>query len=280
MNLIDVYLTGGKSIFGGKESPLEAHEVYCDNSDKCSLYKNEQCLNHRTPLASPHCKLGNVVNIKGYTSRAQKYSTFKSKYTSNDKYDCLTYPNTNNLAIIGDTVFIYLTFAKVTLNKETDNYYTTRTNYICESGYVPMNKFNTDLIYNIATFKPRALLGGFISDYKDKIIPDFLLSLSKLMPAIHDEFIAKYPEWNLAPNYIGKTAYVNSLKPGTKFIEHKTEWLYDGEYVIAENMDLGLSSPWWHGNYASENIVKIKVNNKMTITINDNSIVDENTKFV
>ena len=28
MNLIDVYLTGGKSIFGGKESPLEAHEIY------------------------------------------------------------------------------------------------------------------------------------------------------------------------------------------------------------------------------------------------------------
>lgn len=38
MNLIDVYLTGGKSIFGGKESTLEAHEIYCDN---CSLYKNK-----------------------------------------------------------------------------------------------------------------------------------------------------------------------------------------------------------------------------------------------
>lgn len=44
-------------------------------------------------------------------------------------------------------------------------------------------------------------------------------------------------------------------------------------------MDLGLSSPWWQHNNDSENIVKIKVNDKMTITITDNSIVDENTKF-
>lgn len=58
MNLIDVYLTGGKSIFGGKESPLEAHEIYCDNCDNCSLYKNKQCLNHCTPFALPHCKMG------------------------------------------------------------------------------------------------------------------------------------------------------------------------------------------------------------------------------
>ena len=93
MNLIDVYLTGGKSIFGGKESPLEAHEIYCDNCDNCSLYKNKQCLNHCTPFALPHCKLGSVINTKGYTSRAKKYSDFKSKYTSNDKYNCLTYPN-------------------------------------------------------------------------------------------------------------------------------------------------------------------------------------------
>lgn len=280
MNLIDVYLTGGKSIFGGKESPLEAHEVYCDNCDKCSLYKNKRCLNHHTPLASPHCKLGTVIDIKGYTSRAKKYDIFKSKYTSDDKYNCLTYPNTNNLAIIGDTVFIYLTFAKVALDKDSGNYYTTRSNYINESSYVSIDKFNIDLIYDIVTFKPRDWLGEVIPKYKDKIIPDFLLSLSKLMPATYNEFITNYPEWNLAPNYIGKVAYINSLKSGTKFIEHNTEWLYDGEYVIAENMDLGLSSPWWQHNNDSVNIVKIKVNDKMTITINDNSIVDENTKFV
>lgn len=98
MNLIDVYLTGGKSIFGGKESPLEAHEIYCDNCDNCSLYKNKQCLNHCTPFASPRCKLGSVINTKGYTSRAKKYSDFKSRYTSNDKYNCLTYPNTKKFS--------------------------------------------------------------------------------------------------------------------------------------------------------------------------------------
>ena len=78
MNKINVNLYGGKSLFGGKESPLEADEIYCDRADKCSFYADDKCLRCRSFLA-PVCKFGKNSVIKGYTSRATKYYDFKEK---------------------------------------------------------------------------------------------------------------------------------------------------------------------------------------------------------
>lgn len=48
--------------------------------------------------------------------------------------------------------------------------------------------------------------------------------------------------------------------------------------ITTQGFDLGMSNPWWITTKAKSDI-KIKVDDKMTIEINDNSIVDENTKF-
>ena len=69
MEKINVQLYGGRSVFGGRETPLEADIIYCDCKDKCSLYKNGNCLNCRV-LFGDQCKKGSVETIKGYTSRA------------------------------------------------------------------------------------------------------------------------------------------------------------------------------------------------------------------
>lgn len=44
MGKICVGLYGGKSIFGGKETPLEGDTIYCECPDRCSLYKEGKCL--------------------------------------------------------------------------------------------------------------------------------------------------------------------------------------------------------------------------------------------
>ena len=44
MEKINVQLYGGKGIFGGRETPLEADVIYCGNKDNCSLYKEKKCL--------------------------------------------------------------------------------------------------------------------------------------------------------------------------------------------------------------------------------------------
>lgn len=127
--------------------------------------------------------------------------------------------------------------------------------------------------------EPRNIWGSVIEDYQNKVVPDIIQTLKRVAPEIHKKFIKKYPQFDKEPNYIGKKVYVNSLKPNTKFTAKNKEWLFDGEYVSASNVDIGSGSPWWlqNGVYSD---VKIKVNDKMTIEVNDNSIVDENTRFV
>ena len=72
---IDVKLYGGKSIFGGKETPLEAVIISCDKCDECSFYKNNTCFKIRS--LGKHCKYGTSRTVTGYTSRAKKYYDFR-----------------------------------------------------------------------------------------------------------------------------------------------------------------------------------------------------------
>ena len=142
-----------------------------------------------------------------------------------------------------------------------------------------MNEVTNSLLFANFSNKPRTMLGGVIEDYQNKVVPDIIQTLKRVAPEIHKKFIKKYLQFDKEPNYIGREVYVNSLKPNTKFTAKNKEWLFDGEYVSASNVNIGSGSPWWlqKGVYSD---VKIKVNDKMTIEINDNSIVDENTRFV
>src|SRR5262245_37737206 len=88
MTIINVGLYGGKGIFGGKESPLEASIIYCSKHDKCSFYKSGQCLLVRS-FGNTGCKFGRAVTERGYTSRAKKYYDFKNKWSSHEKYSKL-----------------------------------------------------------------------------------------------------------------------------------------------------------------------------------------------
>ena len=57
------------------------------------------------------------------------------------------------------------------------------------------------------------------------------------------------------------------------------EWLYDGEYVSTSNYDVRSASPWYLSNGTHHTDVRFKVNDNMIFEVQDNSIVDENTKF-
>lgn len=284
MNKINVNLYGGKSLFGGKESPLEAEEIYCDRAEQCTYYKNNTCLNCRDFLVS-RCKFGNVVTTKGYTSRAKKYFSFKSKYQNDEVYNKLKYPN-DRVAIMGDELYIRYDYGTVRKRSEQDEKwrkdvegYIISTDCYRKSVFIPLNEVTNNLLFAIFSNEPRAMFGGVIEDYQNKVVPDIIQTLKRVSPEIHKRFIKEYPQFDKEPNYIGKKVYVNSLKPNTKFTARNKEWLFDGEYVSASNVDIGSGSPWWlqNGVYSD---VKIKVNDKMTIEINDNSIVDEHTRFV
>lgn len=100
MGKICVGLYGGKSIFDGRETPLEGDTIYCECSDRCSLYQEGKCLCVRhLGIRCPH---GTVTTEKGYTSRAKKYKTFREKYTNDETYANLKSPLYNRFAVVGN----------------------------------------------------------------------------------------------------------------------------------------------------------------------------------
>lgn len=281
---INVDLYGGKGILGGRETPLEADEIYCDMYEQCTFYKEGKCLRCRSFL-SPTCKFGRNNIIKGYTSRAMKYYDFKNKYQSDEVYNKLSYPK-KLVAVIGDNLYMNLKFTLVRKRTETDEkwrrdvdgYIISEAGFSSSNVFIPLNEVTDALLYAIFSYTPHAIMGGVIEDYQKKVVPEVLQDLKKAAPNIYNDFIVKHPEYDFAPNYIGKKAYVNSLKPNTKFKYKGCEWLYDGEYVTTENFDIGIFSPWCLDGVKYSD-VKMKVTDKMLFEINDNSIVDEDTKF-
>ena len=287
---ISVNLYGGKSLFGGRETPLEADTIFCEMTDECSYYKSGKCLRHRAFMAPETCKYGFVSKARGYTSRASKYYGWKKERTDDPEYGKLAYPNTP-VAVIGDWLYLWTKYVDVQEHKERDYYYIRRKTVcgydISDPGFgqcyvfIPLAQATNELLYAIFSFQPKAMTGGVIKDYQEKHVPEMLQELRAVAPDIYERFVGEYPEYRKEPNYIGKTAYVDSLKPGTVFwIKDKGEWVYDGEYVTScGKFHVGISSPWWDVGGGDADGVKIKVNPKMTFKVTDNSVVDENTRF-
>lgn len=283
---INVNLYGGKGLFGGKETPLEADIISCDCAESCTFYKNSTCLKCRAFL-QPSCIFGSVRTVRGYTSRASKYYEFRETYTKDEAYNKLKYP-TSNIAIMRDTLYMNLRYTLV--RKETDDnknssgrrfngYILSEVGFCRGDVFLPLSDVTAELLNAIFSYTPRAMTGGAITDYKDKIVPDIIQSMRKVAPELHSKLIKDYPKYDVAPNYIGKEVYINSLKPNTIFNYNNKEWMFDGEYLSTDNFDIGLGSPWWSqgGKYSA---VKIRVTDKMTFKVEDNSIVDEDTRFV
>ena len=279
-NKININLYGGKSIFGGKESPLEASEIYCDKASECSFYKESKCLRCRA-MFSPTCKFGKTYTVKGYTSRASKYYAFKSKYTEDECYNKLHYPS-ELAAKIDDYIYLNLEYTKIRKRTEKDDAWRKDINgyLISESGFlggdafIPIKDISNELLHAAFTYSPRAMMGGVIQDYKLKVVPDVLMSLKKCAPQIYNNFISEYSQYDLPPNYIGKYAYINTMVDGSILTDcHGNEFTLINKKLIGENIRSGFIP------FNGVMDCSVSVKDTQTYKINDNSQCDDNTKF-
>lgn len=271
MDKINVGLYGGKSFFSKKETPLRAEIIYCDKYDKCSLYKNNKCLNV-TSLYGSYCKFGDIEKIQGYTSKAKKYYDFKRKYENDETHNKLKRPKTK-FAIIDNYIYIDTTYVKLIKNEE--NKYCVKESFYHGICWIEKENFNIDLLYEIFTYKPQAMLGGEITSYMEEEVPKILSDIKRLIPNFYNDFINKYKEFNNKVDYIGREVYINSLRKGIELIHDGNVFIFDGEYLICNN---------WSGTFMPFNSkygeLKIKVTDNMIYKITDNSQVDDNTIFI
>lgn len=143
-----------------------------------------------------------------------------------------------------------------------------------ELVYIPLNSFNECVIKQICDIKPRTLFGdGYIKKYYEKIVPRFLYELKINYEDIYNNFIIKYPEYDKEFDFVGRKAYIYSLKNNIEIVDRKGKFIKKDGYLI--------------GNYQSsflpfdtrEAEIKIKINDKMICEITNNNQCDKNTKF-
>lgn len=270
MDKINIDLYGGKSIFGGRETPLNADITYCDKYKECSFYKKGKCF--CAGRIGPNCKFGNKQNVQGYTSRAIKYNDFRRKYQEDECFSKLDEPNCK-IGKIGDIFVINMRY----LNEEEGGGYKIENSWFSRKLiYVPEKEFTDQLIKLICDGEPRTIFeSSIIKSYQEKDVPRFLYELKTEFKDTYDRFVNEYPEYkNKEINFVGRKAYIYSLRDGIK-LEDKATFVKQGEYLKSITNYNSCFLPF----NAKETELIIKINKEMTVEITDNSQVDENTEF-
>lgn len=279
--IINVGLYGGKSIFGGRETKLEASVISCDKHHECFYFANNQCLRVRS-LGRGSCKFGETETVVGFTSKAKKYHAFRSKWKNHEKYGLLEHPSTK-LAVIEDfVVFPYPHIAVIQMEngdiKLDDPWKKSNS-----KRFIERELFTPSFIYELCTFQPQAMMGGEISSYRKEVIPLFLTHLEEVMPELYEEFTTAYPEFLGKIDHVGRKAYLKTINPSPILDRNKnypnldSDWYWDGEFL---NYTGGyISSVKVTKDYEIENIV-LRPTDKSVITIADNNQVNKGTVFV
>ena len=280
--IINVGLYGGKGLFkGGREKPLEASIIHCDKYDKCSYYKNNQCLNVRAPF-SRRCKYGKIERVTGYTSRAKKYYEFKSKWEKHEQYSKLKYPP-EKLGLIDNKVVFPYPHIQIEENKDGTLKLESPNIFLDELFFVDYDKFTIDFINELCNFKPQAMMGGTILKYQQKVIPLFLTHLKEIIPNRFEELRTAYPELIKGIDYTGRKALLRTLNPcklyyeNSRYPQFDNEWYWDGKELIYKE---GYISDFDIADNYEISEIKLKPTDKTVIEITDNSQVSENTIFV
>lgn len=272
MEKINVNLYGGKSIFGGRETPLEAEITYCDKYKECSFYKQGKCFS--AGRWKQNCKYGSKQRERGYTSRARKYYEFKRKWDNDECRNKLEEPD-NIVGKIGDTFVLNTGYL---YENEQGEYYIDTHFSTAPLIYVSKEKFTNDLIKLICDAKPKTIFDREeIKSYQEKIVPRFLYELKTEFKETYDNFIKEYPDYeNKKMNFFGRKAYINTLKNGSELLDcHKNKWKIENDYLVCYEDDTSLHLPF----YGGPTEIRIKITDKMTYVITNNEQVTEKTKF-
>lgn len=270
MDKINVNLYGGKSIFGGRETPLEAEITYCDRHKQCSLYKQGKCFS--AGRWKTNCKFGEKYREIGYTSRAKKYYEFKRKW-DNDECRCKLKEPDN---IVGKIEDMFILNTGYLFENENGGHYIDTSFGKAPLIYISKKEFTNDLIKMICDAKPKTIFDGVeIKRYQEKIVPRFLYELKTEFKDIYDNFIKEYPKYeNKKINFVDRKAYINTLKDGTELVDcYENKWKIENDEIVCYNWGTWLP----FGGIATE--TRIKITSDMTYKITDNAQVDENTKF-
>lgn len=266
------YYDPNNAFFKASRSDRERFTVYyCSNCENCDAYKNGKCV-MLNGLYGQRCPYGKKITEEGFTKASRKCGDLIRK--AKELYGDVAYvvKPLEFICFIGDYVYLNLPWL--------DNYANPIRNkdFFYSDGLMPKDKFTPEFVVELIKFRPRALMGGVITEYQNKRVPSFVRQLRQRMPALYAEVRNIYPEIDEIGilknmNFVGKRALVKTLLPckvGLCGHVHVAEW--DGTVIKTNGRELG-----WLLN--GSEVVTIEPTDNTFVEIMDNNSITEETIF-
>lgn len=274
---VHIYEPHKPNLFG-KASANERSQLHiytCENKDQCDAFKRGQCINVGNVFGS-RCPIGRVNKSSGYTRRAQKYHSqireWKDRYK--DQYRALDSAPKRITKVPGGWM---LPYSHMDMNKAVP-FKSHSAAFISGCAFLSDDDFNKEVFEKILAFRPMALMGGEIKDYQKTVVPKFLHDFQVNYPAEFSELASENDSAKSLLNdlnFIGRKAYLNTVKPGSEVKLGTKIWLWDGQTISKTNRGFMVFEPCeWEECYA-----EFKPSDKATVEITSNEQVCENTLF-
>lgn len=282
-----------KSFFGPSKAnePATLETIACSNCDNCELLKSRSC-SFQPIIGWNRCPYGFYSTSKGPTKRSKSCHTWVSDQKKKFESTPILVDQSpkNKYAYVGE--YIYFPYAHATLNEAVP--FGQKANLLSSGNcFLPKAHWNIETIEKIVKFRPQALFGGEITTYQSKEMPLFLTHLKEKDPDLYKGLLDKNPHFikqyslNSKKNAIGRTALLSTIAYPTEYTtsgsregKYKVKWQWDGKVLRAINQEHAYNKTW--GEFKKYNKIEVILEPRPDeeIVIQDESWVNENTKFV
>lgn len=261
-----------KSIFKtSKNDKAECQTVECC-CDSCPLRDVGQCM--VAAFLGDRCVYGKYRVETGPTRRAMKFGAWISE--RKERYKDVPYLRRppKKLAFIGD--YVYLPYAHMTMCNTVD-FVSHSAFLISGTPMLPSASWTIDTVERLIKFRPQSMMGDTITTYQTEEVPLFIQHIRECDADMWAQLIERYPGYDVAPDYVGRKAILETLTPDITWTSNRVKWEWDGEHLTSTS-EAAYSS--LAGSIdASEVEVRIKPKAGQKIEVLDNGWVTSETVF-
>lgn len=260
---------------GSRSARLRAEYIHCDRSGECSAYKNGECF-CVTTFFGVRCGIGRVTCVDGCTKQSKTFHRVWREAKAHPNYGKLKYPYHTTVTRIDNDVF--LTLPHIWLEEREDGQISCRDPHLSTNRLlVSSDRLTPENIKRICEFRPRAIMGGVITDYQFKTVPMFLHQLRGLFPDKFAEFEKAYPDFEIkAPNWKGRRAKLATCNRDMEYKDgSRGVFRFDGDEIVCDCYDSAFA-PFG----AKKAKIRLQLSDEIVVEITDNKQVIETTVFV
>lgn len=264
-----------KSLFKTKANErAEFRKLLCCEHGRCQAFAVNTCTMWR--FLGPPCPYGKIQFESGPTKKSPKLWEWVSDRKKSVEGIVQLASAATKMCLIGGYIFFPYPHWSLDLGVSIDK--SERANLI--SGgieYIPIDRFTADFFEEVVRARPRALFGGEIASYQKEVVPSMVLHLEECLPELFGGWKSKYPDTTSrfsVKNYIGRSAIIVTLPPGTVIPHKEGVMVWDGESLLVENY----ASVFMPVKVETAKLI-MKPTTGATVKITSNDQVGSDTKF-